>query len=816
MNKYVLRRLLHSPAFSVVILITLAIGIGANTAIFSVINGVLLKPLPYPEADRLVGVWHTIRQFNTKEVEICPSLYFTYREQGRTFQDVGAYSGGSVNLTGAGRPEQLQSFWITQSVLPILGIQPAFGRLFTPQDDTEGSPHTVILSYGFWQKHFGGDSSVIGRRIILDGQAHEIIGVLPANFRFLNPELALVLPLQFNRGKAFLGNFSYRGIARLKPGVTIAQANADVARMIPIWLKSFPPPPGFSIKLFEDAGVGPNVRPFMRDVVGDIGGVLWVLMGTIGVVLLIACANVANLLLVRTEARHHEISIRAALGADWLRLARELLFESVALSLAGGALGLAVAFGALRLLISIGPASLPRLEDIRLDPWALLFTLGISLCAGVLFGLLPVFKYARVHSGTGLREGSRSVSAGRERHQARNLLVVLQVALALVLLISSGLMIRTFQALRKVQPGFTNPKEVLTLRVSIPDAEVKEAVRAVHMQNEILNNIAAVPGVESAAMINSITMDGNTSGDLLFIQDHPIAEGKIPPIRRFKFIAPGFFHTAGRRFLAGRDLTWNDIYSFRPVVIVSENLAREYWHEPASALGKRVREGGKDEWREIVGVVADEYDDGVQARPPTVVYWPTLIKNFWGDETFVRRTTLFAIRSQRTGSPMFLDDVRRAIWSVSKNSPVADVRTLQEIYDKSMARTSFTLVMLAIAACMALVLGLIGIYGVISYSVSQRRREIGIRMALGAREQQVSGMFLRHGLALALIGVLFGLGASAALTRLLSSLLFDVSTIDPITYAMVSTGLVAAAMLASYIPAHRAIAVNPVEALRSE
>jgi predicted permease len=816
MGKHLLRQLFRSPMFTAVTLITLAIGIGATTAIFSVINGILLKPLPYAEPDRLAGVWHSVGGLNLKEVEICPSMYFIYREQGRTFKDFGAYTGGSVTVTQVAEPEQVQSLWVTESVLPILGVQPVTGRLFTRGDDSPGSPRTAVLTYGYWQSRFGGAPSAIGRHMVVDGNDREIIGVLPRSFRFMDPQPALVMPLQFNRNKVFLGNFSYRGIARLKPGATLAQANADVARMIPIWLKTFPAPPGFSAKMFEDARIGPNVRPFMQDVVGDIGSVLWVLMGTIGAVLLIACSNVANLLLVRAEGRQYELAIRAALGAGWGRIARELLFESVALGIAGGALGLGVAFGALRLLVSIGPVGLPRLDEIGIDPWALLFTFGISLLAGVLFGILPVFKYAGVRSGTGLRESNRSVSAGRDRHQARNSLVVIQVALALVLLISSGLMIRTFQALRGVEPGFTRPEEVLTLRVSIPGAQVKEPERAIHMHQDILTRVTSVPGVEAVGLSSAITMDGHTSGDLLFAEDHPIAEGKIPPVRRFKFISPGLFATVGRRFVAGRDLTWADIYAFRPVVLVSENLAREYWRDPGAAIGKRIREGMKDEWREIIGVVGNEHDDGVQTKPPTVVYWPIMMKKFWGEETFSQRTLAFAIRSKRTGSVTFLDELRRAVWSVSPNSPLADVRTLEEIYRKSMARTSFTLVMLAIAGAMALVLGLVGIYGVISYSVSQRRREIGIRMALGAREQQVSRMFVRHGLLLAGIGVVCGLGAAVGLTRLIASMLFGVSAVDPSTYAIVSVGLIGAAILASYIPARRAATVNPVETLRSE
>ncbi|MBV9404329.1 MAG: ABC transporter permease, partial [Acidobacteriaceae bacterium] len=679
-----------------------------------------------------------------------------------------------------------------------------------------GSSPTMVLTHGWWQARFGGDRSVIGRQIIVDGISREVIGAMPAEFRFLDRSPAFLVPLQFDRNKAFLGQFDYPGIARLKPGVTIQQASADIARMIPIALHSFPPEPGLTVKVFEEVRLAPKLRYLKQLLVGDIGKTLWVLMGTLGVVLLIACANVANLLLVRAEGRQHELAIRAALGAGWSRIARELLFESLVLGIAGGVLGVAVAFGALRLLVAIGPASLPRLNEIGLDAGSLLFTLGISVFAGVLFGMLPIVKYAGVRPGTGLRESNRSVSTGRERHRARNVLVVVQVALALVLLISSGLMIRTFEALRRVQPGFTQPEQVLTLRVSIPEAQIKEPERALHVQNDILGKIAAVPGVEAAGMITSVTMDGHTSGDLLFAQDHPMAEGKMPPIRRFKFIAPGFFHVVGRHFLAGRDLTWTDIYNFRPVVIVSENLAREYWHNPAAAIGKRVREGMKDEWREVIGVVADEYDDGVQNKPPTVVYWPMILRDFWGEKIFLQRTMTFVIRSKRTGSIAFLKELREAVWSVSPESPLANVQTLEEIYNHSMARTSFTLVMLALAGAMAMVLGLVGIYGVISYSVSQRRREIGIRMALGARNKQVSRMFVRHGFTLACIGIVFGLAAAAGCTRLITAMLFAVRPVDPWTYGVVSCGLILAAMLASYIPARRAIAVDPLETLRSE
>jgi putative ABC transport system permease protein len=814
--KHVLRRLARSPIFTAVTLVTLAVGIGANTAIFSVINGVLLKPLAYPEPDRLVSIWHTAPALNLGDVNMSPSMYFTYREENRSFQSMGVWASRAASVTGLAEPEQVRSLYVTDGVLQSIGIPPLLGRWIHANDDTPGSPDTVLLTYGYWQRKFGGNASALGRKILVDGKSREIIGILPQRFRFFDDKLALVIPYQFDRSKVILGNFSFNGIARLKPGVTLEQANADVARMIPISIRRFPPPPGFSAKLFESAHFGPLVRPLKRDVIGDVGTVLWVLMGTIGIVLLIACANVANLLLVRAEGRQQELAIRAALGAGWTRIARELLLESVFLGWIGGLLGLGLAYGALRLLVYLGPATLPRLNEISIDPVVLLFTLAISLFAGVLFGLVPVFKYAGPHLAQTLRGGGRSLSHSRERHRARSILVVVQVALALVLLISSGLMIRTFQAMKHVQPGFANPEEVQTFRVFIPEAQVKEPERVTRMQYDMLVKLAALPGVSSAAISNSVPMDRNNSNDLVYAEDRSYGDGQIPPVRRYKFIGPGFFHTMGNRIVAGRDLTWTDIYDKRMVVMISENLAREMWKDPAAALGKRIREGMKDPWREIVGVVGDVRDNGVNEKAPAMVYWPILMKAFWGDETNVTRFAAFSLRSPRAGSESFLNEVRQAVWSVNPDVPVADVQTLREVYERSMARTSFTLVMLAIAGSMALLLGIVGVYGVISYSVSQRTREIGIRMALGAQQQALKQMFVRHGLLLAAIGVACGLSGAVALTRLMASLLYEVKAVDPLTYIAVSAGLVGAAAAASYFPARKATAVDPVEALRAE
>jgi predicted permease len=644
-----------------------------------------------------------------------------------------------------------------------------------------------------------------------------VIGVMPQGFQSLNVDAELILPQQFDRNKIFLGNFSFEGIARLKAGVTLQQANADIGRMLGIWLKAWPTPPGFDRALFENAHLAPKLQPLKQDVVGDIGTVLWVLMGTIGLVLLIACANVANLLLVRAEGRQQELAIRAALGAGWTRIAREMLIESLTLGILGGALGLGLAYAAIRILVAKGPATLPRLHEIGIDSTVLAFTLGASLLAGVLFGLIPVVKYAGPHLATALRAGGRSLSSSRERHRARNTLVVVQVALALVLLIGSGLMIRTFQALRNIQPGFSHPEEIQLLHTSIPEAQVKEPEQVMRMQTAMLDKLAAIPGVTSVTFASGAPLEGFNSNDVLFAEDKTYATGQIPPIRRYRFIAPGFFKTTGTPLIAGRDFTWTDLYEKRHVAMVSENLAREMWGTPSAALGKRIREGAADPWREIVGVVGDVYDDGAQKKPPAFAYWPALMDSFYGPQgRVVTRGGVIVIRSQRAATESFLNEARQAIWSVNSNLPIFLVRTVQDLYDQSMARTSFTLVMLAIAGVMALVLGIVGIYGVIAYSVSQRTREIGIRMALGAQPAGLKQMFVHHGLLLAGIGAVIGLGAAAGLTRLMSSLLFGVQALDPLTYAGVAGMLIAAAALASYVPARRATRIDPLEALRAE
>jgi putative ABC transport system permease protein len=804
--RYAARRLLRAPAFTLATLVTLALGIGANTAIFSVVDSVLLKPLPYPEPDRLVGLWQTAPGVDIKDLNASIADYVTYREESRTLADVAIWNGTSVNVTGVAEPERVDGLNATFRLLPMLGVKPIFGRSFVESDNDRGSPEVVMLGYGYWQRRFGGNPAAVGRRIMVDGTAREIIGVLPRGFWFMDMTHDLVVPLRFERAKVRLAGYNFQAIGRLRPGVTLAQVDADVARMIGVALAKFPPPEGMSIKMMEDARLGPNVRPLLDDLVGDIGKSLWVVMATIGMVLLIACANVANLLLVRTEGRAQELAVRAAIGAGRGRLARELLVESLLLGLLGGAAGIAFAIAALKLVLTMNPAKLPRLELIAVDATSLVFTLVVSVAAGLAFGAIPVLKHARVRLAEALRGGGRNASASRDRNITRNTLTIVQVALALVLLIGSGLMIRTFQSMRRVQPGFTEPATLQTLRIAIPGDVAADDARVLLMQQSLVDALAALPGVTSVSLINGLPMTGFSSQDPVAASDHTYRENQIPPLRRFIRTVPKTFQVLGTPLTAGRDYDWTDIHQRRDVVLISDNFAREYWGSAGAAIGKRIRSNPNDKWSEVIGVVADVRHDGVDRPAPSTVYWPQR----------GNRAVTFMIRGTRAGTESYATEIRRAVAAVSASLPVTNLQTMQQVYDKSMARTAFTLTLLAISGGMALLLAGIGIYAVISYTVAQRTREIGIRMALGARQDRLKLMFVRNGLLWGGIGAVAGLVVAAMLSQLMSALLFEINPIDPLTYGVVVIALLGAAAVASYVPARRVTRINPVEALRAE
>ena len=816
---YALRMLRKSPGFTAVAILTLALGIGANTAIFSVVDAVLLKALPYPHPEELISVDLSPLALDASLRGTAPEEYFIFREQSRTLQDIGVFketdADRDVNVTGFREPERVHALQVSDGVLPILGIQPMLGRVFSAADDAAGSAPTVVLTYGYWQRKLSGDPAAIGKTMVIDGVAREIIGVMPRNFRFLDQtNVGLILPLQLDRNKIALGNFSHFGVARLKPGVSMEQVYADLARLIPIALDSFPATGGVSLELLKKSRLAPNLMPLKQDVIGNVGTLLWVLMGGIGMVLLIACANVANLLLVRTEGRRHELALRAALGASRRRIAVQLLRESAVLGLLGGIFGLGLTWAALRFLVRLAPAGLPRIDDVAIDGRVVGFTLAIAVLTSLLFGLIPVFKHST--TGGGLRESGRTTSPSRERHRAQNSLVALQVALALVLLVCSGLMIRTFLLLTRVNPGFVRPEQVQTFRVSISPNEEADEAKVPRLEQAIQERLAEIPGVSAVGFANSAPMDGSNYLDNVFAADRAYEHGAIPPLRHLVFMSPGYLQTIGTPLVAGRDLTWDDIYNKVPVALVSENLAREYWGSPAGALNKRVRVRDGDDWRQIVGVAGDVHDQGMDRPARTTVYWPIFMTMYSARPQRATRYVTFAVRSSKAGSESLMKQAEQAVWSVNGNLPLGKVYTLDHFLAESMARTSFTLVMLGIAGGMALVLGMVGLYGVIAYTVSQRTREIGVRMALGAEPRKILALVVGRGMGIIGAGLAAGFVSALMLTRLLSSMLFGVRPGDPLTYAVVVLLLGVVALVACYLPARRAMRVEPMVALRCE
>ncbi|MBI4906641.1 MAG: ABC transporter permease [Acidobacteria bacterium] len=812
--RYALRRLRKNPGSAVAAVATLALGVGATATIFAVIDGVLVKPLPYPHAERLVALWHTAPGINLRDLKMAPSLYYTYREDGRVFEDVAIWNGNRSTVTGLGDPEEAPTLFVTHSFLNVLGVQPAIGRGFTEADGDVKNDRTVILSDGYWRQRFGASAGAIGQRMILDGNAHTVIGVLPRGFEFLDEKISLVVPRRLRREEVLLIQFSEDGIARLRPGVTVDQANADVARCLLLAEKKFPMNPGFTANAFADARISPRLRSLKDHLIGDVGKSIWVLMGAVGLLLLIACANVANLLLVRADGRQQELAVREALGAGWGRITRDLLTESVLLGMAGGLIGLVFCSAAVRWVANSSIPQLPRLGSIALDERTVAFTAVISVAAGILFGLVPVWRYAPRRRSAGVSAGGRSFTLSKDRHATQQSLLVMQVALAMVLLTGAGLMLRTVQALRSVDPGFSGAEQVQMVRVSIPSAQVSAPEQVLRMEEAILRKFAGVAGVSAVNISTAPPMQGG-SANPVYAEGVDLGAGKLPPVRSMRSTSPGWVAATGSRFVAGRDFSWEEIYRGAELALISENMAREVWSGARDAVGKRIRISPSSPWREVIGVVADLRDDGVTRRAPAIVYWPLMQKRRDGTAS-VPRNVDYMVRSPRAGTVGFVDELRQALREVNGNLPLANVRTLESVYRKSMARSAFVLMLLAVAGMMALVLGVVGIYGVVAYAVAQRRKEIGIRIALGAPVAGVTGMFVKQGLRLAGIGAVVGAVASLGATRLLQTLLFGVSPVDVWTYAGIMAVLVMAALVASWVPARRAATVDPIEALRAE
>jgi predicted permease len=722
-----------------------------------------------------------------------------------------------VNLTGGEQPEHVHLANVTASLVPTLGVRPLLGRSFTMEEDRPGASAVAVLSNALWHRRFGGDRSVIGRTIQLDGVAHEVIGVMPPTFHFPNAETELWRPMRIDPARLHAGNFNRNAIARLRPGVTLATAEREMQALLMRMPEDYPGP--MSRAMLEQAGIHVVVRPLRDDVVGDIRPVLLTVLGTVAFVLLIACANVANLFLVRAEARQKEIAVRTAIGATPARVAGLFLGESLILTAIGAALGLFLAWGAVRALLAIAPAGLPRASEIAIDGTTLAVTAVLAAVAALCFGLLPSFHAGGAGLIATLKDGSRGATAGRERQRVRDAFVVAQVALALVLLVGSGLMARSFQRMRAVDPGF-RADGLLTLRLAFPDREYADPLRTVGVYQQLIDRIAALPGVRSAAMTSKLPLvDDGHSANGVWIEDHPTPADAVPIVLSTALVSDGYFTTMGVPIVEGRTFTRIDQSRAPLEMIVSRSFAKHFWPN-GGAIGRRIKEGGPEApWSTIVGVVGDVHDESLTKPADEMVYMPMLAPQMMmklsDDTLYTSNGMALAIRA--AGSPAALTAaVRRAIAETDAKLPLVNVRPMDAVVTSAMARTSFTLVMLGVAAGVALLLGAIGIYGVISYMVSLRTREIGVRMALGAQRGQVRAMVVRQGLVLAGIGVAIGLASAVALARLIASLLYDVAPTDPLTLGAVTAALLTVAIVASWLPARRAARIDPVEALRAD
>jgi putative ABC transport system permease protein len=810
-----------TPGFLLIVIFTLAVGIGANAAIFTVVNAVLIRPLPYPEPERLVDLWHRAPGLNLDRFEHSEASYLVYRNHSQVLEDLGIYSEDAVTLTGGDQPERISAARATASVFSVLRIPPFLGRTLQEADGLPGAEKVAVLSHELWHRRFGGRPDVLGQLLQIDGVATRVVGVMPRDFRFPEADTDLWLPLTIDPAKPVVGGFNFTGVARLKPGISRARAGRELSHLV--W------------RIPEDYGDGEISRGMIAsvklsvfvnsrrdDVVGDVQQILWVLLGSVGVILVMACANVANLFLVRAEGRQREVAVRTALGASRRDVARLFLGESVILALIGGALGLGLAAAGVRLLVSLQPRGIPRLEEIGVDGSVLAFTAGISIIAGLLCGGFALLRYGRPEMVPALKEGGRGGSAGRERLRARSVLVVVQVALALVLLVASGLMAKSFWRMRSVDPGF-DPHGVLALSLDLPEARYPDVSSTARFVQQLLERVRAVPGVASAGTVSTLPLSGGNSNSGYVIEDFPVPKDTVPPLLGTRFASPGYFEAMRIPLVAGHTFDRIDPGQRSREVVVSQALAERFW-PGKSALDKRLMEGlgrdkeDRDRWCTIVGVVGSVRDLGLNEKPVESIYFPLMRPAPSPDDKqreWVPRNLNVVVRGGVAPTAL-VAPVREVVWSLDPNLAIAQVRPMEEVVSRSMARTSFTMLLLVIAAAVALLLGTVGIYGVISYVVSQRTREIGVRMALGAARGDIARMVLREGFLITLVGIVIGLAGAFGVTRLLLALLFDTSPLDPAIFAAVPAVLAAVALVASWLPAERAARVEPLEAIRYE
>ncbi len=799
--RYALRMLAKNPGFTTVAVIALALGIGANSAIFSVVNTVLLQPLPYKDADRLVMVWEDASKHGYPRDTPAVANYLDWRDQNQVFEGMAAIADQSFNLTGAGDPDRLEGRRVSANLFALLGVEPQLGRAFANEEDQPNANRVAIISHRLWQRRFGSDINIVGKALTLNGESFTVVGVMPSQFQFPTREDELWVPIAFTQAEAASrGRHYLQVVARLKPEVTVERAQSEMTTIAARLQQQYPE---------ANTDLGAVVVPLHEQVVGDIKPALLVLLGAVGLVLLIACANVANLLLARAAVRQKEIALRVALGASRFRLVRQFLTESILLSVIGGVLGLTLAFVGLKLLTAFIPPNIPQIKAITIDSRVLGFTLLVSVVTGLIFGLVPALQSSILNPIETLKEGGRDSTIGSGGNRLRGLLIVAEVAVSLILLIGAGLLINSFLRLRNVDPGFRTEK-LLTMKIVLPELKYREHAQRSTFYSDLTRRLESVPGVKSAAVTTNLPLykQGNSIG--ITIEGRPEPPPGQPLIVVTRIISPKYFETMSIPLLRGRALTDQDTATSPNAVVISETMARRHW-PGEDPIGKRISPGRPEspaDWVTVVGVVQDVRQFDLIAEPRPQMYFSYQQMGFFAPRDLVVKTDVDPLSLAGT--------VRKTVWEVDKDQPVSNITTMDEIVAESVARQRFSMLLLAIFAGVALLLAAVGIYGVMSYSVAQRRGEIGIRMALGAQKLDVLKLTVGRSLKLVLIGVAVGLVGSFLLTRLMSSLLFGIRATDPTTFAAISLLLIGVALVASYLPARRATRVDPLVALRYE
>ena len=813
-TRHAWRRLRRALGFTITTLIVLALGLGATTAMFSIVNGIVLRPLPYDQSERLVQISHSLKVSGVSQVEESDGTFLLYQRHNRVFEKIGLYAASNLNLSPAAGATtdamRLTAAQVSADLFAVLRVSPARGRGFLDGEDRPTSRRVVILSDGLWRRTFGADPGIVGKRLVLDGQEREVVGVMPASFRFPSASTQLWVPLRLDPAHTSALSFNFTAIGRLKPGVTIESATADLARILPRLLDEYPV--NVPRAVFEQAQVRPMIRPLRDVIVGDVSRLLWILFGAVGLLLVIACANVANLFLVRAEGRQRELAIRNALGAGRTALLWQYLSEALLLAISGGVIGVGLAIAGIRLLVTLPHGiDLPRLTEVNVDGTVFLFALGAIAACAVAVSVVPVLRTRRIPIASVLKDAGRSATTGSERHRVRSMLVIAQVALALVLVAASGLMARSFARLRDVRPGF-NPDSLLTLNVALPEAKYPTAVATSQFYDRLIGGVRALPGVRDVALTTWLPLGTTGETSALWVDEPAPPPNAVPPVHQFVYSTSNYHSAMGIPILSGRGLAAQD--PTRPLLeaLVSRSFAERYWKN-GTALGRRVRPGLSGSWFTIVGVVGDVHLIALDRPAEQAVYFPLVLPD--GDSTTVMNNVTVVVRT--SGSPDAVTaPVRQIVRSLDPALPVYGERLMSAILEASTARTRFLMFLLGLASTLALVLGAVGLYGVMAYGVSLRQREIGVRMALGARPADVSQMISRQGVTIAAVGVVAGLGASIGVTRFLRGLLYDISPTDPLTLGVTCVVLLAVAFISCWLPARRAAAVDPTVALRSD